>query len=467
MDHKMTGIDGIPHLIDCDRTHFFEVLTEMLRLKLEQLRDKDITEFRLLKAMVPYILHRLGNGRHEQRVPQPQTVPKFLGEYCFSAATDNQQRIPARGDNMKRKQQNKWAGDVVGLTPVSYAAMSGNVEILAQLLVIPGVEVSPRLRRTLRCQRYVVFSGSTPFLLAAEFNFEETAPAVLALLMDHGADPLGTDNAGNGAILKMASTGQVESIRWLKRAVPRLDLDRRYGVIRTTALMRAVVHGHPGTVDALLGLGADCRHDGVNALGMNPLVGAGMCADAALVRTLTRAVGAEHMNRRVALGAWSLRSPFPALALAERVRGRIRGMAQLDPRDVRGMASIQGATPLHFAVAYYNLAALRAMLELGADPLVRNAMGMTPFDLLQAMGGCPPMEVALLWYTQQQEQWRRLRRRQQAEKAEPESEPEAASQIQTPGSDSQTAKGRRPWLYPLQLRARATKPNAKVYMLTD
>lgn len=51
--------------------------------------------------------------------------------------------------------------------------------------------------------------------------------------------------------------------------------------------------------------------------------------------------------------------------------------------DAQGM---QGFAPLHFAAIEGDAAAVEALLEAGADPLVNNSLGDRPFHLCPARG---------------------------------------------------------------------------------
>jgi hypothetical protein len=380
----------------------------MVSSKLKHLKIRDITEFRLLKAMTPFLTHQIEpsekcgcsnkvhmlsdegsimqqqqwrHHRGHDHYQLPDTVEAFLDEYCFSSAIDNQQSVP---------QNPKLQGDVLGMTPVTYAAISGNTRVLAQLLATPGVEASPRVRQTLRSLQYVVVArGSTPLLLASEYNYDK-GPKVLALLMAHGADPHETDCMNHGAVTRMAAIDAGANIRWLRQTIgDSVSIDSSGKEIGP--LVEAMCSNHLSAIEALLDLGARCRHDTVGPVGFSPLMVSGVGGDPTIVRRMLSLVGREHIDMR----AVSQSHPLAALGLWNRLCWRAAGPCC--SISTLAMASLAGATALHAAVLYANVDALTLLLEDGgADPLIRNVLGMTPLDLLRNLGGCKLMERVLL-----------------------------------------------------------------------
>lgn len=144
------------------------------------------------------------------------------------------------------------------------------------------------------------------------------------------------------------------------------------------------------SVDTLLALGAACGPGAVDALGAHPFMLAALNGDRALVRKMVSAVGgAAYVNQRVVPPHLL---PFALAFFIGRMRRRVLGPRRVGLKQV----TIGGSTALHGAVMVSNLTTLKAFLDEGADPYVRNKFGMTPLLLLRALGGCPHMEQVLL-----------------------------------------------------------------------
>ena len=63
----------------------------------------------------------------------------------------------------------------------------------------------------------------------------------------------------------------------------------------------------------------------------------------------------------------------------------MRLYARLGTRNavIRFFASTKGSTALHHAARFGNVELCRVLVEGGADPTVRNAMGLTPLALIE------------------------------------------------------------------------------------
>ncbi len=95
--------------------------------------------------------------------------------------------------------------------------------------------------------------GYTPLILASYNGHAATT----ALLLAHGADPGGVDEArGNTALMGVAFKGYADIARSLLDAGAGANQRNRAG---QTALMNAVMFGHAAIVEMLLAAGADTR----------------------------------------------------------------------------------------------------------------------------------------------------------------------------------------------------------------
>lgn len=124
--------------------------------------------------------------------------------------------------------------------------------------------------------------GYTPLILAS-YNGRATATV---LLLDHGADPGGVDEArGNTALMGVAFKGYADIARLLLDAGA--DADQRNDAGQT-ALMNAVMFGHGAIVEMLLAAGADPQVSDV--VGNTPLSLAAAQGNTAMVERIERAI---------------------------------------------------------------------------------------------------------------------------------------------------------------------------------
>ncbi len=132
-----------------------------------------------------------------------------------------------------------------GETPLAFAAMSGDADQVRQLLQA-GAKVNAREA-----------DGMTPLLRAAYYS---SAPAVLHLLAEAGADLRATSGeSGAGALHYAATAGWQENIRTLLELGAELNARDARG---TTPLLRAVAMRQSACVEQLLEAGADTDFQG-------------------------------------------------------------------------------------------------------------------------------------------------------------------------------------------------------------
>ena len=289
--------------------------------------------------------------------------------------------------------------DVRREAAVNYAAWRGDVEMTSFLLE-NGADpnfASLRYRRTpLTRAAGHGYDAIVADLIAADAdvdaqNFRGLSPLMLGAwnrrvgvvgeLLAAGADPDLRSAHRQSALMLASRQGDAETVRMIACAGADQDLQDEHG---QGALHHAVRTGDAATTRALVECGADPLVQDVH--GMTPLMRAVELERPDLVRELLAAWpdgpptdgpdGFEpvDVHGRTAL-AWALEKGLgdAALALARRTG---------DP-DAKN--HITGASALHLAARGGFARVVEALLERGADPDPRDALGRTP--LLEAAAG--------------------------------------------------------------------------------
>ena len=313
-----------------------------------------------------------------------------------------------------------WADDLTLL----YSAVYSDDFAKARALVEAGANVNAT-------NRY----GVAPLSLACQNGNTE----IVEFLLEHGADPNTTLRGGETALMTAARTGKPGPVKALLKRGADVNAKERRG---QTALMWAAADGHAEVVDLLLKAGAD-TYATLPDSGFTAFFFAVREGRSAVVRALLKAGADVHETMQprrptgkgprkgtsalilaienghfelaldlIAAGADpnDQRSGFTPLHTMTWVRKPPRGEAEGDPpplgsgslsslqfirelvkrgadvnarlttgRGGPGMYNKQGATPFLMASATADLAYLKLLLELGADPKISNADNCTPF----------------------------------------------------------------------------------------
>ncbi|HKQ37252.1 MAG TPA: ankyrin repeat domain-containing protein [Verrucomicrobiae bacterium] len=267
---------------------------------------------------------------------------------------------------------------------------------------------------------------------------------IVELLLEHGANPNTALRGGETALMTAARTGKPGPVEALLKRGAEVNAKERHG---QTALMWAAADGHTKVVELLLKAGAD-TYAMLPDSGFTAFFFAARDGRSEVVRTLLKAGADVHETMQprrpggkgprkgtsalilaVENGHYELaldliaagadpndqRSGFTPLHVMTWVRKPPRGEAEGDPppigsgnlsslqfirklvehgadvnarlkvgRGGPGMYNKQGATPFLMASATADLAYLKLLLELGADPKINNADNCTP--LIAACG---------------------------------------------------------------------------------
>ena len=195
--------------------------------------------------------------------------------------------------------------------------------------------------------------GQTALMWAAA----EKYPAVTKLLIEHGADVSARSNSGFSALMFAAQQGDVESGQALLEAGA--DANELMVSSQVTPLLIAAAGRHEDFVALLLEYDADPNV--VDSKGNTPLHHAAWFRNGAGIVDLLLATGADPNTRLIQGGA----------------NQQDVEVEQRDNTYTDTGVSMTGATPFLMAAEVSSLRAMRALLDAGADPLVRTDLGTT------------------------------------------------------------------------------------------
>ena len=292
-----------------------------------------------------------------------------------------------------------------GVTPLWLACRNGN-EAIVEMLLAAGAEPNDRQR-----------GGETVLMTAARSG---NVGCVKALLK-RGADINAKERRGQTAVMWAAAEGHAEMVNFLIQngADFKSPLDGGF-----TPLFFAVREGHAQVVELLLKAGADAngamdperRASRGPQEGMTPLVLAVENGHFELALQLVDA-GADPNDQRCGYAALHALSwvrkpdsgegengmPPPAgsgsvnsLEFARQIvaRGADINLKIEKARGGLGVLNLTGATPFLLAARTADLALLKVLYELGADPSIRTSDGVTPLIAAAGLGTLAAGEVA-------------------------------------------------------------------------
>jgi uncharacterized protein len=292
-----------------------------------------------------------------------------------------------------------------GVTPLSLACTNGNGEMV-ELLLIAGTDPNTTLP-----------GGETALMIAARTG--KVAP--MKALLSRGAKVDAKDRKGQNALMWAAAEGHAEAVKLLLAAGADVRARLASGF---TPLLFAAREGKSEVVRVLPKAGADVN-DSIQAkksVSRGPKIGTSALLMAVenghfqLAIELVKA-GANPNDQRAGFSALDMISwvrkpnrgddeagdPPPIgsgkLTSLEFVRQMIALGADVNLRQKRGVPergilTRPGATPLIAAASTSDVALVRTLLELGADPELTNADGTTPLLAAAGVGVGAPEEAA-------------------------------------------------------------------------
>ena len=271
--------------------------------------------------------------------------------------------------------------DTQGETPLMYAAGAGSLDAI-KLLLAAGADAN-----------HQSVSGATALMFAA------TDVAKTRALLDAGADPNKASKGGKTALLLAAmSDPSIEIVRLLiSKGASITAVDEG----KTTALLAAAQGNDTETIRLMIDAGLDVN--AANVVGLTPLMfTAGFYANTQATSMLlarkarVNVVSADSVDPPdtskagpVQTGRFTpliLTTTFGPPSLAKSL---LDAGANVNVKDVRGM------TPLMLAVATdrQDPAMIQLLLDHGADPAAKSAVGETAADWARKIGRQPALQL--------------------------------------------------------------------------
>jgi ankyrin repeat protein len=296
-----------------------------------------------------------------------------------------------------------------GVPPLAQACRNGNA-VMVKLLLQAGADANATLQ-----------GGESVLMLAARSGSVEAVKA----LLERGAKVDARERLGQTALMWAAAEGHAAVVRTLMDAGADVHAMLDSGF---TAFFFAVRGGHLDAVRVFLAAGAD-----VSAMMQRP-ARAGRGRPGASISPLLLAVQNGHYELAIALieagadpnDARTGFTPLHTVAMVRRpdssdssdpappagagsfssadfVREIVKRGAKVNlrlptgtPKQPATWSSVgsEGATPFLFAADRGDLALMRLLLDLGADPLLSNFEGTTPLMAAAGVGTNEPQEEA-------------------------------------------------------------------------
>lgn len=214
----------------------------------------------------------------------------------------------------------------------------------------------------------------TPLLHAVEYP-RRAGDDVVNALLEKGADPDARDKQGMTPLYAAARSDRPAAVRALLEA----GADPDALTDHASLLHAAAMYAGPEVIALLAAAGVDpngrddnsrapLHHAVFSGTGIRPVE---LREERWRLRTSALLEAGANLNVRTATGDTPLHLSIHFPDSAGRMSWLVRAGADLNARNEMGQ------TPLHAARALHNLPAMRKLLELGADPELRDAAGRT------------------------------------------------------------------------------------------
>jgi ankyrin repeat protein len=304
------------------------------------------------------------------------------------------------------------AANLYGVPPLAQACINANAEIV-KLLLEAGADANTTMK-----------GGETALMLASRSG---NVQAVNALL-EKGADPNRRERLGQTALMWASAEGNLDVVQALMRAGADMTAQLESGF---TPFFFAVREGHLDVVREFLNAGVDLKAT------MQPAGGVGERSRRRSAPTTPLMLAVQNAHFEVALALVdggadpndlsmgftplhmipAIRRPDSSdisdgappqgkgsLSSADFVREIVKRGADVNFRlpeegreripNTSSQTEPAGSTPFLFAADRADVPLMRLLLELGADPMMPNFNGTTPFMAAAGLGTQEPAEEA-------------------------------------------------------------------------
>lgn len=230
---------GVQRPIPCDKAKIGTVLLQMLSKRREYyLGSGDLFMFRMWTALSCSIMQ--GLPQHDMS-PSPLTVADFLTANHLNTARDEEN-----------------AGS--GFSPLIWAALSGNVEVVRELIASHNVDVNSRLLSGSGADSFGMEKGMDALGIAAYLCPQNRVHDVVSTLLEAGADVNSRFSSGGTPLIAAVAGQSEEGVRALLACGRNVDLEIGIKINHATAINIAGILGTYPIVEALINAGADTSH---------------------------------------------------------------------------------------------------------------------------------------------------------------------------------------------------------------
>ena len=239
----MPDDNGGQRTIPCDKDKIGTIVFHMMEKRREYyLGSGDLLRFRVWSAFSFSCMQGLSQC---DMAPSPATVTDFLEANRFDSPTDEE-----------------GARATTGFTPLMFAAASGNVSVVRELLKIHKADVNARVRTDDMNPDFGLEKGCDPLGIATAACPQHQAHDVIGLLLESGANPNSRTVLTGGTPLMAGVVNQsLAGVRSLLTCAGRkLDLEIGLKINNATALNLAGVMSTKAIIEALLLAGANLAH---------------------------------------------------------------------------------------------------------------------------------------------------------------------------------------------------------------
>lgn len=375
--HREHNFGGGPNTVPCDKHKILPVLEALLEAKLGLLRsqgEKSLLDYRSFEFQREVILKGM-----DMAAPMQRGLAALKARLRWSEYGQAAEDALAERTGISLLLLAVWVGDEDAVRTLLRDGDKDRLCLDANRRVNAG-----RLDlgfRTGDCPLHVALSNR-------HISFD-----IAEMLIDAGADPYVSYTHGHGsasclAVISRMGNPPENVARWMKK-VP--DFVPDYDYSQPPMTYAALQGRERAFLEALIAVGCDPTRP--QQAGYTPLMNAvwddsaypGCPADALRYLLSLPRVRAQINARCKPFARVHRRAYWKA-----RLRARLLGDSSA---NTRRLAWQEGATALHFAVRYGNDEGVRQLLAAGADPTIKNKMGMTAAASArwQSGGDLPPL----------------------------------------------------------------------------